>query len=70
KAMHKEEDYGTEAAPAEKPAVYAEVGSAHVEAELELNDDELLGSSTLAKIGGGKSTAEVDSEVVHSDNEV
>jgi small subunit ribosomal protein S2 len=69
KAMHKDEDFGAEAAPVEKPSVYAEVGSAHVEAELELGDDELLGSSTLAKITGGKSIEDDDMDLLNLDEE-
>ncbi len=54
KGMRKDEDLGENAAPAERQAVYTSDGGAYVEAEVELNDDELLGSSTLAKISSSK----------------
>ncbi len=62
KGMRKDEDMGADSLPAERQAVFTEDGGARVEEEVELEDDELLGSATLAKISSSKtsSTEETD----------
>lgn len=54
KGMRKDEDLGETGAPVERQAVYTSEDGTFVEAEVELKDDELLGSSTLAKISSSK----------------
>ncbi|MEL7644453.1 MAG: hypothetical protein AAGU25_10145, partial [bacterium] len=47
--------------------VYTSEGGTYVEAEVELNDDELLGSSTLAKITSSKPGVKEDSKLDESE---
>jgi small subunit ribosomal protein S2 len=54
KGMRKDEELGEASAATERQAVYTSEGGTFVAAEVELNDDELLGSSTLAKITSSK----------------
>ncbi len=56
KGMRKDEDLGEAGATAERQSVYTSEGGTYVTAEVELNDDELLGSSTLAKITSSKAS--------------
>ncbi|HQN05630.1 MAG TPA: 30S ribosomal protein S2 [Anaerolineaceae bacterium] len=67
KGLRKDEDLGEAGAAAERQAVYTSEGGTYVEAEVELNDDELLGSSTLAKITSSKPGVKEDSKLDESD---